>query len=84
MSLWSLYLVGAGATAILFAFLIGRDLPRWTREFADEDRIPVELIERFTPVICALAAPAVLLMAVVAGALWPLTLPAYLIDEEKP
>lgn len=84
MSLWSLYLAGAGATAVLFMFLIGCDLPRWMREVADEDRVPVELIERFNPVICALAAPAVLLLAVVAGAFWPLTLPAYLLDEGKP
>lgn len=84
MSLWSLYLAGAGATTALFVFFIGRELPRWMREVADKEHAPVELLERFTPVIFALAAPVMLLLAVVAGAFWPLTLPAYLLDEEKP
>lgn len=84
MSLWSLYLAGAVATTVLFVFFIGRELPQWMREFADKERVPVEMLERFTPVICALAVPAMLLLAVVAGALWPLTLPAYLLEKEKP
>jgi hypothetical protein len=84
MSLWSLYLAGAGATTILFVLFIGRELPRWMREVAEKDRFPIELLERFNPLICALLAPFVLLLAVVAGALWPLTLPAYLLEKEKP
>jgi hypothetical protein len=84
MSLWSLYLAGAIATTILFVFFIGRELPQWMREFADKERVPVEMLGRFSPVICALAVPAMLLLAVVAGALWPLTLPAYLLEKEKP
>jgi hypothetical protein len=84
MSLWSLYLVGAVSTTVLFVLFIGRELPQWMREVADKERVPVEMLERFAPVIFALAALAMLLLAVVAGALWPLTLPAYLLDKEKP
>lgn len=84
MSLWSMYLAGAVATTALFVLFIGRELPRWMREVADKERVPVEMLERFAPVIFALAALAMFLLAVVAGALWPLTLPAYLLDKEKP
>jgi hypothetical protein len=84
MSLWSLYLAGAVATTALFVFFIGRELPQWMREVAEKDHFPLELLERFNPLICALLAPVVLLLAAVAGALWPLTLPAYLLEKENP